>query len=246
MRLRLLRHSPLAFGLLLRRPRDPELTRHWVMPAMTDRRIRDDIARFARGLDRTSLVTAAPRLRDFTGRARIVWGTADRCFTLATARRLAAAFANGELVEVPDVSSSYRSTRPPQSPTPSSPSPRRSLPRRNSPRSVRGNRPKRVASRGQNGGGERRHRPAADPARARAPRRVAVERRQDDRRGAHLQWALRPRSYSVRAARRPPGGDQRARRRRALRQRLPAGDRDRGVARARPRRSACGGRPRLW
>jgi pimeloyl-ACP methyl ester carboxylesterase len=104
MRLRLLRHSPLAFGLLLRRPRDPELTRHWVMPAMTDRRIRDDIARFARGLDRTSLVIAAPRLRDFTGRARIVWGTADRCFTLATARRLAAAFANGELVEVPDVS----------------------------------------------------------------------------------------------------------------------------------------------
>ena len=33
-----------------------------------------------------------------------MWGTADRCFTPATGRRLAAAFAHSELVEVPDVS----------------------------------------------------------------------------------------------------------------------------------------------
>lgn len=104
MRLRLVRHSPLAYGLLLRRPRDRELTRHWVVPAMTDRRIRRDIARFLRALDRASLVTAAPRLRHFTGPVRIVWGTADRCFTLATGRRLADAFTRGELVEVPDAS----------------------------------------------------------------------------------------------------------------------------------------------
>jgi pimeloyl-ACP methyl ester carboxylesterase len=104
MRLRLLRHSPLAFGLLLRRPRDADLTRHWITPALTDRRIRQDIARFARGLDRRALVVAAPRLRDFAGPARIIWGTADRCFTLATARRLTAAFTNCELVQVPNVS----------------------------------------------------------------------------------------------------------------------------------------------
>jgi pimeloyl-ACP methyl ester carboxylesterase len=104
MRLRLLRHSPLAFGLLMRRPHDPDLTRHWLTPAMTDRRIRHDIARFARGLDRNALLAASPRLRDFNGPARIIWGTADRCFTLTTAQRLAAAFANGELIEVPDVS----------------------------------------------------------------------------------------------------------------------------------------------
>ncbi len=104
IRLRLVRHSPLAYGLLLRRPRDPDLTLHWLTPAMTDRRIRHDIARFARGLDRTSLVAAAPRLRDFAGPVRIVWGTADRCFPLTTARRLAAAFAAADLVEVPGVS----------------------------------------------------------------------------------------------------------------------------------------------
>ena len=104
MRLRVLRHSPLAFGLLMRRPLDADLTRHWITPAMTDRRIREDIARFASHVDRTALVSAAPRLRDFTGPTRIVWGTADRCFTPATGRRLAAAFAHSELVEVPGVS----------------------------------------------------------------------------------------------------------------------------------------------
>jgi hypothetical protein len=94
----------MAFGLLMRRPRDAELTRHWITPALTDRRIRADIARFARHFDRTALVTAAPRLADFRGPVRIVWGTADRCFTLATARRLATAFPDGKLIEVPDVS----------------------------------------------------------------------------------------------------------------------------------------------
>ena len=117
MRLRAVRHSPIAFGLLLRRPRNAELTRRWVAPAMTDRRIRRDIARFARGLDRNALVDAAPRLADFTGPVRIVWGTADRCFTVATARRLVAAFPDAELIEVPDVSTFVSVDAPPPSPT---------------------------------------------------------------------------------------------------------------------------------
>ncbi len=104
MRLRFMRHSPMAYGLLLRRPRDAELTRHWVTPAMTDPAIRSDIARFARGLDRRSLVNAALRLRDFDGPVRIVWGTADRCFSLETAQRLAAAFPDADLIEVAGVS----------------------------------------------------------------------------------------------------------------------------------------------
>ena len=104
MRLRFMRHSPMAYGLLLRRPRDGALTRRWVTPAMTDPAIRGDIARFARALDRRSLVVAAPRLRDFHGPAHLVWGTADRCFTLKSARQLAAAFDDATLTEVADVS----------------------------------------------------------------------------------------------------------------------------------------------
>jgi hypothetical protein len=57
MRLRLLRHSPLGFGLLLVRPRDADLTRRWLAPATTDGRIGRDSARVARlrvhvGVDR--------------------------------------------------------------------------------------------------------------------------------------------------------------------------------------------------
>ncbi|CAN5619582.1 alpha/beta hydrolase [soil metagenome] len=104
MRLRSVRHSFAAYGLLMRRPRDGELTRHWITPALTDRRIRQDIARFARGIDRTSLIAAAPRLREFPGPARMVWGTADRAFPLSSGRRLAEAFAHGDLVEIPDAS----------------------------------------------------------------------------------------------------------------------------------------------
>jgi pimeloyl-ACP methyl ester carboxylesterase len=104
MGLRAIRHSPLAYGMLLRRPRDGALTRGWVEPARTDRAIRGDIARFARHLDRQALVEAAPRVGSFTGPVRVVWGTADRNFTLASGARLADAFEHGELVEVPGVS----------------------------------------------------------------------------------------------------------------------------------------------
>jgi len=101
-RLRAIRHSPLAYGLLLRAPRDAEMTRRWIAPSLGDRAIRDDIARFARAFDGKALVAIAPALREFTGPTRVVWGTSDRCFTLSTARRLADAFADARLIEVPE------------------------------------------------------------------------------------------------------------------------------------------------
>jgi pimeloyl-ACP methyl ester carboxylesterase len=104
MRWRAMRHSPTAYGMLLRTPRDGALTAGWVAPARTDRRIRRDIARFARGVDRRSLVEAEPGLRRFVGPVRIVWGTADRNFKRSFAERLAATFPKATVVEVPDVS----------------------------------------------------------------------------------------------------------------------------------------------
>jgi len=101
-RLRAIRHSPLAYGLLLRAPRDAEMTRRWIAPSLGDRAIRDDIARFARAFDGKALVAIAPALHEFAGPTRIVWGTSDRCFTLSSARRLADAFADARLIEVPE------------------------------------------------------------------------------------------------------------------------------------------------
>jgi pimeloyl-ACP methyl ester carboxylesterase len=94
-----LRHSPLGYGLLVRRP-DPELTASWLTPARTDARIAGDLAALLRAVGGTDLTDVAPRLSRFTKPVTLAWGTADRCFTPALGRRLAAAFPNSSLVEV--------------------------------------------------------------------------------------------------------------------------------------------------
>lgn len=101
MRLTPLRHSPLGFGMLLARP-DPQLTASWLEPARTDVRIRRDLARLLRQVAKTDLTPVSTRLGRFTKPVTIVWGQRDRAFTPALGRRLAAAFQNAALIEVPD------------------------------------------------------------------------------------------------------------------------------------------------
>lgn len=98
MRLPLLRHSPLGFGLLV--DPDPNLTASWLEPARTDVRIRRDLARLLRAIAKTDLVDVSTRLPRFTKPVRIVWGQRDRAFTPALGRRLAALFPNCTLTEV--------------------------------------------------------------------------------------------------------------------------------------------------
>jgi pimeloyl-ACP methyl ester carboxylesterase len=100
MRLKALRHSPVAYGLLMNRP-DPELTASWIRPAMTDSRIAGDFAELARNIGHTDLMATAPRLHRFTKPVSVVWGQRDRCFTPELGRRLAALFPNASLTEIP-------------------------------------------------------------------------------------------------------------------------------------------------
>lgn len=100
MRLKALRHSPLAYGLLMNNP-DPELTASWIRPAMTDSRIAGDFAELARNIGHTDLMATAPRLHRFIKPVSVVWGQRDRCFTPELGRRLAALFPNMSLTEVP-------------------------------------------------------------------------------------------------------------------------------------------------
>lgn len=95
-----LRHSPVGFGLLAN-DLDPALTASWIRPAASDSRIAGDFAALARSIGRTDLTEVAPRLRRFTRPVRLVWGTADRCFTTKLGRRLAAQFPEATFVEVP-------------------------------------------------------------------------------------------------------------------------------------------------
>ncbi|HEY3728168.1 MAG TPA: alpha/beta hydrolase [Solirubrobacteraceae bacterium] len=95
-----IRHSPAGFGMLVNEPLDPEQTRAWVMPCLTDPAIRRDVARFAQAVDRQDLDGASKRLSNFSGPALLVWGTGDRFFKPSFAHRLRDAFSDARLVEI--------------------------------------------------------------------------------------------------------------------------------------------------
>lgn len=100
MRLTVMRHSPLGYGLLWRNP-DPALTESWLAPSANDPRIRQDIATLTRNIGRTNLTEVSNRMTLFTKPVTIVWGQGDRSFTPALGRRLAAKFPNVTTVDVP-------------------------------------------------------------------------------------------------------------------------------------------------
>ena len=99
MKVPALRRSPLGYGLLLQR--DDALTASWVRPCGTDPRIAQNLATLLRGVGAMDLTDVATRLPRFGKPVTLVWGMADRCFTPALGRRLAAVFPNATMVEVP-------------------------------------------------------------------------------------------------------------------------------------------------
>jgi pimeloyl-ACP methyl ester carboxylesterase len=101
MRSRALRHSALGFGLLISRP-DPDMTADWLRPCLNDSRICRDLAALLRQVANTDLTDVASRLSRFDKPATLVWGQLDRVFSPSLGRRLAAAFSNGKLIEVPN------------------------------------------------------------------------------------------------------------------------------------------------
>jgi pimeloyl-ACP methyl ester carboxylesterase len=100
MRSAALRRSPLGFGLLLNRG-DDALTASWVEPLGADPRIARNLVSLLRAVGATDLTDVATRLPRFAKPVTLVWGMADRCFTPALGRRLAALFSNAAMVEVP-------------------------------------------------------------------------------------------------------------------------------------------------
>jgi pimeloyl-ACP methyl ester carboxylesterase len=100
MRLAALRNSPLGFGLLVTRP-DSRVTAGWIAPCLNDSRICRDLAALLRQIAITDLTDVATRLDRFDKPVTLVWGQDDRVFTPKLGRRLAAAFGNAKLIEVP-------------------------------------------------------------------------------------------------------------------------------------------------
>ena len=101
MRATRLRHSPLGYGLLVREPLDPALTRRWVEPCLSDAGVLRDTVAFLKGVDKHELLDVSTRLHQFDKPVLLLWGDGDRFFKLDFARRLSRAFPDARLVEIP-------------------------------------------------------------------------------------------------------------------------------------------------
>jgi pimeloyl-ACP methyl ester carboxylesterase len=95
-----LRHSALGFGPLVAKPLDPDLTRRWITPVLTDADVRRDTAKLARGIDPKDLLDVSTRLDRFDKPVTLAWGAADRFFKISFAERLAQTFPNAQLVRI--------------------------------------------------------------------------------------------------------------------------------------------------
>jgi|SRR5580704_18566778 pimeloyl-ACP methyl ester carboxylesterase len=99
-----LRRLPITYGALSRQPVPREVMDRWFGPAIAQRAVRRDVAKYVRGSaqGRRDLLAAADALRTFEGPALIAWASESRMMPRAHGRRLAELLPQGQLVEIPD------------------------------------------------------------------------------------------------------------------------------------------------
>jgi pimeloyl-ACP methyl ester carboxylesterase len=102
LRIRALRSTPLAYGLLTKRPIPAEVLEGWAAPALADRRIRGDVQHFTRHIDKRLTLDAATKLGRFDRPVLLAWSAEDRFFKIAFAERLAAVFPDARVEPVAD------------------------------------------------------------------------------------------------------------------------------------------------
>jgi pimeloyl-ACP methyl ester carboxylesterase len=102
MRMPSQRHTPIAYGWLVKRPIDRAAEDSYVGPALADADIRRDVRGFMRGSDTSHTNAAADRLGEFDRPALIAWSQDDRFFPVEHGRRLAADLPDARFELVPD------------------------------------------------------------------------------------------------------------------------------------------------
>lgn len=104
LRLRLLRRLPITFGWMSKRPVPREIMDAWLRPALTQRTIRRDLRKYARGARKAKrdLLAATEALPSFNRPVLIVWASEDRVMPPEHGRRLAEMFPRSRLVEIAD------------------------------------------------------------------------------------------------------------------------------------------------
>ncbi len=102
MRIKPLRWTPLAFGLLSKGRLDGELVDSWLRPAMQDAGVRRDARKLLRGIHSSDTVRAARELRTFDRPTLIGWAPEDRVFTVRYGERLAAEIPGARFERIED------------------------------------------------------------------------------------------------------------------------------------------------
>jgi pimeloyl-ACP methyl ester carboxylesterase len=87
---------------MAKRPIPDEVTDRWLRPALSDARIRRDLARYAKGARSEQMVAVTERLHTFDRPALVVWATEDRVMPPEHGRRLAELLPDARLVEIDD------------------------------------------------------------------------------------------------------------------------------------------------
>ena len=102
MRIKPLRRSPIAFGVLTKSRLPEELLDDWLNPGINDPAIREDARKFILGIDPQQTEQAARDLEDFASPTLFAWAPEDRWFKVAHADSLAAAMPDARVVRIPD------------------------------------------------------------------------------------------------------------------------------------------------
>jgi pimeloyl-ACP methyl ester carboxylesterase len=89
LRLRALRRLPVAYGWLTNERIEPDADDSYVLPVLTDRRVRRDLRRVLAGVDSSYTIDAAIKLAGWERPALIAWSRNDRFFPFEHGERLA-------------------------------------------------------------------------------------------------------------------------------------------------------------
>jgi pimeloyl-ACP methyl ester carboxylesterase len=111
-RIRALRPSPLAYGLLTKRRVPAEVLDGWVRPALSSRGVRGDVQYFTRHIDKRLTLDAAAKLGAFDRPVLFAWASEDRFFKIAFAERLAAVFPDARVEPIADAATFVSEDQP--------------------------------------------------------------------------------------------------------------------------------------
>lgn len=100
MRIKPLRRSPIAFGVLTKSRLDGDLLEAWVRPGLDDPDVRRDTGKFLRGASPKQTEQAARDLPRFTAPTLFAWAPEDRWFKVEHADRLAASMPDARVVRI--------------------------------------------------------------------------------------------------------------------------------------------------